>query len=785
MAALLRASRPARLGLLALIAAAAAVGLWQSGAIWETLGFGVVIAPALGALLLAALLSRPQALLRWWHGWLGLTALAFAAWGSLAFYDADRGALSDASLGGTFGLDLIGGRDAFGLFVVTVLSIAGAALVLPRPALAFAGGLTRAADMLVSRLVDTLDVITRRVGPALVAAVTRVEDRVRARRAREQATDLPRWSEEDRVVFADEEEPISTAGQAPPEETAAHSGETSDVDEDQYEEEEETPDLQPTGAGGGEPVSEQEEAEPEPILQGMQSRGGWLLPAIEILDYAPAGTPSTADNEAQARRIEEAMASYGIEAHVEEINPGPTVTQFGVEPGWARRFKEVRVRDQDGKPLMDEQGKPVTRREEVSRTRVKVDAIANLDRDLAMALAAPSIRIEAPIPGKSLVGIEVPNATSEVVSLRGIIESSAFTRLRAKSKLAVALGKGSGGEPSVAALAKMPHLLIAGATGSGKSVCINAILVCLLMHATPDEVRLLLVDPKRVELAAYNSVPHLLTPVIVEVDKVVQALRWAIGEMEDRYRKFAVVGARNLEAYNRNKRVVQPLPYIVIAIDELADLMMAAPFDVEHTLTRLAQLGRATGIHLVVATQRPSVDVVTGLIKANFPTRMSFAVGSMVDSRTILDTGGAEKLLGKGDSLYLPQDAPKPVRVQGVFVSDREVERVVRAWNSQTVDRRSMYVSMDIDHGDGGAEPRPEPASPTTFAGASPGMGSGSGGGTHDPLYEQAKELADKHARLSASLLQRRLKIGYTKAKNLLESLEEEGYVDSGQEVRR
>ena len=515
---------------------------------------------------------------------------------------------------------------------------------------------------------------------------------------------------------------------------------------------------------------------PEPVVAD-----GWTLPSLELLDDTPVGPLSTADNDSRARAIESALGSYGIEAKVVEINPGPAVTQFGIEPGWIRRFKEVRERDETGKPIVDADGKPVVRREEVSRTRVKVDAITNLDKDIALALAASSIRIEAPVPGKSMVGIEVPNSESEIVGLRSILESEGFTKALAKSKLTIALGKGSGGDAEVADLAKMPHVLIAGATGAGKSVCINVFLTCLLMHATPRELRLLLVDPKRVELVPFNSVPHLITPVITDVDQVVGALKWAMHEMEERYKKFSTVGARNLDSYNKSPRVAEPLPYLVIAVDELADLMMAAPYDVEHGLTRLAQLGRATGIHLIVATQRPSVDVVTGLIKANFPTRISFAVGSMVDSRTILDTGGAEKLLGKGDMLFLPQDAPKPKRIQGVYLSDREIERVIKSWNSQVNLPRPPRVELERE------EERPVPTEATVTLDRPVSQGalakSVPPAEDADPLMQRARELAEEHANLSPSLLSRKLRIGQRKAKLLLEKLEEEGLVDTGQEV--
>ncbi|MBI2858481.1 MAG: DNA translocase FtsK, partial [Chloroflexi bacterium] len=384
---------------------------------------------------------------------------------------------------------------------------------------------------------------------------------------------------------------------------------------------------------------------------------GWRLPPIDILDRVPEVQFSQADNVQRAKLIEEALGSYGVEAKVVQINTGPTVTQFGVEPGWDRKTKELRERDRDGNIKV--------KLEEVSKTRVKVERITSLANDLALALAAPSIRIEAPVPGEPVVGIEVPNTVSGVVSLRGVIESSAFQKMQAKSKMTLALGKGAGGEAVVADLTKMPHLLIAGATGSGKTVCLNTTICSLLMNNTPYDVQFIMVDPKRVELTSFNSIPHLAVPVIVDAEKALSALRWLAQEMDNRYKKLAAVSSRNIDGYNKNRQGSEKMPYLVLVIDELADLMMAGGDEVERILCRLAQLARAVGIHLVVATQRPSVDVVTGLIKANFPTRISFAVTSQVDSRTILDIAGAEKLLGKGDMLYAPTEAAKPKRLQG------------------------------------------------------------------------------------------------------------------------
>ena len=492
-----------------------------------------------------------------------------------------------------------------------------------------------------------------------------------------------------------------------------------------------------------------------------RSRDGWQLPSMDVLaDTAPAdaGRP---DSAVRASLIEETLASFGVDAKVVQINEGPTVTQFGIEPGWEIKTRTVIERDADNKAIIGKDGQQKTRTEEVSRTRVRVQQITSLANDMALALAAPSIRIEAPVPGKPVLGIEVPNTVSTLVTLRSVVESTQFQRQQSKSKVTIALGQSVSGEPIVADLARMPHLLIAGTTGSGKSVCMNAIISCLLMHASPAEVRFVMIDPKRVELSAFAPIPHLaFSNIVVEMDQVVGTLQAVIHEMESRYRKFAAIAVRNIDSYNRSPRAAEKLPYWVVVIDELADLMMAAPFEVERQICRLAQLARATGIHLVVATQRPSVDVITGLIKANFPTRIAFAVSSQVDSRTILDMAGAEKLLGRGDMLYMAPDAAKPKRLQGVFVSDEEIERLVGFW---TQERFSDIERPTFDHllDEAKAELDQE--------------------GATDEMFEKAKELALEHNRISTSLLQRRLRIGYPRAARLIDMLEEQGVISGAE----
>ena len=469
----------------------------------------------------------------------------------------------------------------------------------------------------------------------------------------------------------------------------------------------------------------------------------WVLPPIaEILDV---GGETSVDDEIDRQRasvIEETLNSFGAPARVVEINRGPTITQFGVEPD----FVESRT----------------------GRTRVRVGKIAALADDLALALSARTIRIQAPVPGKGFVGIEVPNDEISLVALRDVIESEAFKRL--KSSLRFALGQNVAGNAVAADLAAMPHLLIAGATGSGKSVCVNSLITCLLINNTPDDLRLIMVDPKRVELTNYNGIPHLLAPVVVEMERVINALQWVTREMDMRYRKLADAGSRNIQDYN-NKMTAhgQPrIPYLVVVIDELADLMLMAPDETERTVTRLAQLARATGIHLVIATQRPSVDVVTGLIKANFPARVAFAVTSGVDSRVILDQPGAERLLGRGDMLFQAPDAPAPVRLQGVFVSDSEIQRLVQYWQgfSGTAATTQVAVGGIVD-----AFPSNIPLKQL------PMWDDIVNEEDKDPLMDEAVDLVRRQGRASISMLQRRLRIGYTRAARMVEAMEDKGIV--------
>jgi len=474
-------------------------------------------------------------------------------------------------------------------------------------------------------------------------------------------------------------------------------------------------------------VSKQPDDRPaEPLPRGER------LPPLNLLVSEQNVRADERNINQTAGLIEKTLADFGIPARVVGFRIGPTVTQFAIEPGFIEKGDA-------------ENGDP-------NRQKVRVAQIANLSRDLALALSAERLRIEAPVPGRSYVGIEVPNLRAITVRMRPILESEAFYKVG--SPLAIALGRDVSGQPVVADLAKMPHLLIAGTTGSGKSVCISAITACLAMNNTPEDLRLVMIDSKMVELIRYNGLTHLYGKVETDIQRILGVLRWVVVEMEHRYKLLEAAKARDIEAYNRRlqrRKDTQPLPRIVVLIDEMADMMMSAPDQTEHNLVRLAQMARATGIHLVVATQRPSTDVVTGLIKANFPARISFAVASQVDSRVILDMPGADTLLGRGDMLFLNPEAGNPVRAQGVMVTDQEIERIIAFW-------QKMNPSQVLHPPWEALLSQPE-------------------GDSDEVLIEQAITVLKQEQRASASMLQRRLRIGYPRAARLLDQLEEMGVV--------
>ncbi len=466
-----------------------------------------------------------------------------------------------------------------------------------------------------------------------------------------------------------------------------------------------------------------------PVVRGEE------LPQLTILPTEQNVRPDERGINQTAGMIEKTLAEFGIPAKVTGFRIGPTVTQFAVQPGFIKKGTE----------------------EDAQQMKVRVAQIAGLQKDLALALSAERLRIEAPVPGRDYVGIEVPNQRSALVRLRPLLESDAVTKIN--SPLAIALGRDVSGQPLGADLARMPHLLIAGTTGSGKSVCIAAITACLTMNNTPEDLRLVMIDSKMVELIRFNGLPHLYGKVETDVQRILGVLRWVVVEMEHRYKLLEEAKARDLDSYNKKllrHKDARPLPRIVVLIDEMADLMMSAPDQTEHNLVRLAQMARATGIHLIVATQRPSTDVVTGLIKANFPARLAFATASGVDSRVILDLPGAETLLGRGDMLFLNPEVGNPVRAQGVIVTDQEIERIIAFWQKARprADSRPPWESMLSEAEEANAD---------------------------DALIKRALEVLKRESRVSASMLQRRLNIGFPRAARLLDQLEEMGVVGPGQ----
>lgn len=489
--------------------------------------------------------------------------------------------------------------------------------------------------------------------------------------------------------------------------------------------------VSPTQNQTAHPIIQNNKPKPEQLMGDKlvsnvlkSSTGIWEYPPLSLLSESPGKKAERGDIKKTAADIEKTLTSFGIDARVVEVNLGPAVTQYALQIALG----------------------------------TKVTKITSLAPNLALATEAPGgqIRIEAPIPGRNLIGIEIPNRSLEVVTLKTMLASPNMQK--SKSKLTVSLGLDVSGNPLVADISKMPHVLVAGTTGSGKSVLINAFITSLLFRASAQEVKLILVDPKRVEFTAYNGIPHLLTPVIVEPEKILSALKWAMSEMDRRYKLFAERGVRNIEGYNELSGF-QALPYIVIVIDELADLMMFAPVEVEDAIARLAQMARATGIHLVIATQRPSVNVITGLIKANIPARIAFNVSSMIDSRVILDSPGAEKLLGRGDMLYIPPDQAKATRIQGAFVSEKEVKTLVDflKTKNQPVEYTEEVISQAVS---------------VKGRGVSGAAGAG-GGDSKDGELDDAIEIVRQFNQASASFLQRKMSIGYSKAARILDQLEE------------
>jgi len=642
------------------------------------------------------------------------SAVAFTAALALIALLADAGVLDGRSGGrigsalATFASRLVSPPGAFIVFVGVLL--AGLVVALDRPVRVLLAPFGRGARGLGSAL----------AAPVATAGAAAVEE---ARRARAEATAAPgtgttlRGGRGAREAARPEipsplEQPaqMSSVFAGPP--PAPFTGERLTL----------FPEGAATAPGGG-PVNGGGLGVGAGGKAGAPARREYRLPPMTLLeDVAPRTSNVGMDHARNAAIIVGKLASFNIPSRVIRWSAGPVVTQYEVEPD----------------------------------PSIKVSRIEGLADDLAMALAARTIRIEAPIPGKTVVGLEIPNMDFNVVAIRRILEDPDVAAI--PSRIAFALGRDVAGHARAADLAKMPHLLIAGATGSGKSVMVNALITSLLMRATPDDVRMILVDPKRVELADYNGMPHLLVPVITEADRAKAALKWAVAEMEMRFRKFAGATARNITSYNETRAdPADRLPYIVIIVDELADLMMRDGRTVEDPIVRLAQKARATGIHLVLATQRPSVNVVTGLIKANFPSRIAFAMASQIDSRTIIDAPGAEDLIGRGDMLFQPSDLPRPLRLQGVFVADREIRAVTAHWRAEAEPHYDLGILEDEEDSTGSVDDLADDDA--------------------DRLLRDAVGVVQEYDRASASLLQRRLKIGYARAARIIDQLEARGYI--------
>ncbi|MSQ22465.1 MAG: DNA translocase FtsK [Dehalococcoidia bacterium] len=731
-------------GRLVLLSTLAALVFWQRGMLVYHVarlgGYGTYPIVLWAVVFIITVRLQPRWLLRWWQ-WYSVTALGIATLvAMLGAGHASEGVLHTYTLGGIAGKTLWGNTPIQGVPVVTGLLILMATVLWPRHAY------NLAKKLLLAMWTAMLSFLRRL--PRLVWQGIRAAGRASLRGIAYLVPPLRRW-----VKATPPKAPASPTPevQLATEPSVPAEGVTT------------SPILEVDGVHAKAKAGTSAKGTPGQNGQKAATSGAaWRLPSTSLLDNGRRATVKEEETDRVARKIEETLGYHGVEVTVDQIKPGPTVTLYGLTPGWNRKTKETKERDKWGNILRDAKGRPmITRKEEQSL--VRVDNIVAREKDLALALAAPSLRIQAPVPGESVVGIEVPNHSPSLVTVRSVMDSPTFQDIVTKGGLPLALGQGSGGDPIATDLRGLPHLLIAGATGSGKSVCINAVIVSLVSQVSPERMRLVLIDPKRVELTPFNGLPHLAIPVVVDTAPAVSALKGVLREMLRRYKRLEELGVRNIEGYRSHPGALEAMPYLVIAIDEMADLMMAAPYEIEQTLCRLAQLGRATGIHIIAATQRPSVDVVTGLIKANFPSRISFAVVSMVDSRTILDSGGAERLLGKGDMLFLSHESPKPQRVQGAYVSDKEIGRLMQFWRTQNgppLPPLNLEPPQEGSHNDGEEETE------------SPAHG--------DDLMDKAMELASRYTHLSTSLLQRRLRIGYPRAARLMDQLEDAGVIGPG-----
>ena len=670
---------------------------------YTALGYGWVPVILWGGGVLATLRYCPRLLFRPWRWWLAGAGLVVLSIGLLTYIHPDYGELANASWGGRWGQAMVGDSTWLGVLKLLAVALLIPLIVYPYRFIhiywvaAFTAG--KVAWYLLYHLALALRWLARRIAygiRTLASALAHRETRPRW------LTALLDWRPRRRApapvaIAVLPAAPVVAMPPPPPPVPAA------------------PPKLAPVPVKGSQ----------------------WQLPPPELLSPAEARRTDDRPLKQMAASIESALADHGVRVEVADIKAGPRIVRFGLQPGWT----EKRGRDKGDGMAANE------------RRRVQVGSILAREKDLALAISAPSLRFE-PVPGEALLGLELPTPTPSKVTMREVMESQDFRKIVGKGGLPIALGADAGGEPVAMDLAALPHMMIAGATGSGKSVCINSIIASFLMTKPPDQLRMLMIDPKQVELTPFNGIPHLVLPVITDVDEVSPMLKGLVREMNRRYKQMSEINTRNIAGYNAKAK--DPLPFIVLIVDELADLMMVGGAEVEHSLVRLAQMGRASGIHLVLATQRPSKEVVTGLLKANVPAKVAFAVATQVNARVILDAVGAEKLLGKGDMLLANNDSPQPRRVQGTLVLDEEIEQLVDFWLEQKgppLPSINLDESADLDGDDADS------------------------GGLDETMLEKARELALRNPHLTSSLLERRLKIGGSRAGQILAELEEEGLV--------
>ncbi len=684
--------------------------------LWQALGYGWVPVGLWAASILLALRYRARSSLRHWRLWGVGAALAAISICGLSYLSPARGLLEEVSYAGRWGMAL-GGPSLLPVGLVKMLAIAGLVPLVfyPRSIGPFYTSGIAHLWKWFQMAVGYVYLGFVRASVATRNGLRSISDRAaRGRAARAEAKKSAQSGKAPSRKTGEDDDPDLDS--AAPAVSTGYLRRAEMEKEPEAEPDDDLPPWMPLPAAA---ASDDDESEP-----------GWRLPSIETLAPPEPVGASEEEFKGMAKEVEQALADHGVRVEVTGITAGPRVVQFGLSPGWVAR-----------KAANTEGGE---------RSRVKVQSILTREKDLALALKTPFLRIEAPVPGEALVGLEVPVPTPTKVHLRAVMETPRFQKLLSKGGLPIAMGQDTGGEPVALDLAALPHMLIAGATGSGKSVQINSIIASFLMTKTPDQLRLLMVDPKRVELTPFNGIPHLIQPVIVEAEEVTESLRGLNREMIRRYKQMEEMGVRNIAVYN--ERSEDKMPFLVLIVDELADLMMVSGFEVEQNLVRLAQLGRAAGIHLLLATQRPSVNVVTGLLKANIPARCAFAVSGQVDSRVILDSAGAEKLMGKGDALILHKESPKPERMQGALVYDEEVEELVQFWIEQ---EGPPVPPINLDSSE-----------------------EGEGEETIDvQQMDKARDLAIRNPNLSTSVLERRLKVGERRAEEILETLEEEGYL--------